>query len=89
MTVTYSCIANGAAVLAELALTEGSYQEAAARVLRLVLLRTETKTVIQMRSSICHTLYINGIAYLRTTDNALDRWHHLYSLRKGYTIKIR
>ncbi|KAG3276345.1 uncharacterized protein LOC144374054 [Ictidomys tridecemlineatus] len=73
MTITYSCIANGRAVLAELALTGGSYQEAAAKVLRLVLLRGETKTIIQMGSYIYHTLFINGITYLCATDNALDK----------------
>nr|XP_025742793.1 vesicle-associated membrane protein 714-like isoform X2 [Callorhinus ursinus] len=50
MTITYSCIANGRAVLAELALTGGSYQEAAATVLKLVLLRAEPKTIMQMGS---------------------------------------
>ncbi|XP_058922100.2 uncharacterized protein [Kogia breviceps] len=72
MTITYSCIANGRAVLAELALTGGSYQEAAATVLKLVLLRAEPKTIIQMGSFVYHTLFIHGITYLCASDNALD-----------------
>ncbi|XP_036709025.1 vesicle-associated membrane protein 711-like isoform X3 [Balaenoptera musculus] len=72
MTITYSCIANGRAVLAELALTGGSYQEAAATVLKLVLLRAEPKTIIQMGSFVYHTLFIDGITYLCASDNALD-----------------
>ncbi|XP_039109927.1 vesicle-associated membrane protein 7-like isoform X2 [Hyaena hyaena] len=72
MTITYSCIANGRAVLAELALTGGSYQEAAATVLRLVLLRAEPKTIMRMGSFVYHTLFIDGITYLCATDNALD-----------------
>ncbi|XP_055443397.1 vesicle-associated membrane protein 7-like [Bubalus kerabau] len=72
MTITYSCIANGRAVLAELALTGGSYQEAAAAVLKLVLLRAEPKTMIQMGSFVYHTLFIDGITYLCASDNALD-----------------
>ncbi|XP_045329553.1 vesicle-associated membrane protein 714-like isoform X1 [Leopardus geoffroyi] len=72
MTITYSCIANGRAVLAELSLTGGSYQEAAATVLRMVLLRAEPKTIMQMGSFVYHTLFIDGITYLCATDNALD-----------------
>ncbi|KAI5278864.1 Vesicle-Associated Membrane Protein 7 [Manis pentadactyla] len=72
MAITYSCIANGRAVLAELALTGGSYQEAAAIVLRLVLLRAEPKTIIRMGSFVYHTLCIGGITYLCATDNAMD-----------------
>ncbi|XP_046511521.1 vesicle-associated membrane protein 714-like isoform X3 [Equus quagga] len=72
MTIAYSCIANGRMVLAELALTGGSYQEAASTVLRLVLLRAEPKTVIQMGSFVYHTLFIDGITYLCASDNALD-----------------
>eukprot|EP00071_Canis_lupus_P035748 XP_022269305.1 vesicle-associated membrane protein 714-like isoform X3 [Canis lupus familiaris] len=72
MTITYSCVVNGRAVLGELALTGGSYQEAAATVLRLVLLRAEQKTIIQMGSFVYHTLFIDGITYLCATDNALD-----------------
>ncbi|XP_037687378.1 vesicle-associated membrane protein 714-like [Choloepus didactylus] len=70
--ITYSCIANGRVVLAELALTGGSYQEAAATVLRLVLLRAEPKTITQMGSYVYHTLFIDGITYLCATDNAFD-----------------
>ncbi|XP_020748476.1 uncharacterized protein [Odocoileus virginianus] len=72
MTITYSCIANGRAVLAELALTGGSYQEAAAVVLKLVLLRAEPKMMIQMGNFVYHTLLIDGITYLCASDNALD-----------------
>ncbi|XP_015441526.1 vesicle-associated membrane protein 7-like isoform X3 [Pteropus alecto] len=72
MTITYSCIANGRVVLADLALTGGSYQETAATVLRLVLLRAEPKTIIQMGSFIYHSLFIDGITYLCASDNALD-----------------
>nr|XP_031288629.1 vesicle-associated membrane protein 714-like isoform X2 [Camelus dromedarius] len=72
MTITYSCIANGRAVLAELALTGGSYQEAAATVLKLVLLRAEPKTIIHMGSFVYHTLFIDGITYLCASDNTLD-----------------
>ncbi|XP_019788365.1 uncharacterized protein [Delphinus delphis] len=72
MTIAYSCIANGRAVLAELTLTGGSYQEAAATVLKLVLLRAEPKTIIQMGSFVYHTLFIDGITYLCASDNALD-----------------
>ncbi|XP_044931308.1 vesicle-associated membrane protein 714-like isoform X3 [Mustela putorius furo] len=72
MTITYSCVANGRAVLAELALTGGSYQEAVATVLKLVLLRAEPKTIMQMGSFVYHTLFIDGITYLCATDNALD-----------------
>ncbi|XP_076999148.1 uncharacterized protein LOC143668318 isoform X2 [Tamandua tetradactyla] len=72
MTITYSCIANGRVVLAELALTGGSYQEAAATVLKLVLLRAEPKTITQMGSYVYHTLFVNGITYLCATDNAFD-----------------
>ncbi|XP_010626958.1 vesicle-associated membrane protein 712-like isoform X5 [Fukomys damarensis] len=72
MKITYSCIANGRVVLAELALTGGSYQEAAAKVLRLVLLRAKPKTTVQMGSYVYHTLFIEGITYLCATDNALD-----------------
>ncbi|XP_024430562.2 uncharacterized protein [Desmodus rotundus] len=72
MTITYSCIANGRAILADLALTGGSYQETAATVLRLVLLRAEPKTTIQMGSFVYHTLFIDGIIYLCASDNALD-----------------
>ena len=50
MTITYSCIANHRAVLVELALNSGSYQEAEAAVLKLVLLRAEPKIIIQMGS---------------------------------------
>ncbi|XP_031288648.2 uncharacterized protein LOC116147180 isoform X2 [Camelus dromedarius] len=72
MTITYSCVANGRAVLAELALTGGSYQEAAATVLKLVLLRAEPKTIIHMGSFVYHTLFIDGITYLCASDNTLD-----------------
>ncbi|XP_019507710.1 PREDICTED: vesicle-associated membrane protein 711-like [Hipposideros armiger] len=72
MTITYSCIANGREVLADLALTGGSYQEPAATVLRLVLLRAERNTIIQMGSFIYHSLFIDGITYLCASDNALD-----------------
>ncbi|XP_036877090.1 uncharacterized protein [Manis javanica] len=72
MAFTYSCIANGRAVLAELTLTSGSYQEAAAIVLRLVLLRAEPKTIIRMGSFVYHTLCIGGITHLCATDNAMD-----------------
>uniref|UniRef100_A0A1D5RL87 Vesicle-associated membrane protein 9 n=1 Tax=Mus musculus TaxID=10090 RepID=A0A1D5RL87_MOUSE len=48
MTITYSCVANGRAVLAELALTGGAYQEAAAKVLRQALLKAEPTTIIQI-----------------------------------------
>ncbi|XP_054438330.1 vesicle-associated membrane protein 7-like [Pteronotus mesoamericanus] len=72
MTITYSCIANGRVILADLALTGGSYQETAATVLRLVLLRAEPKTTIQMGSFVYHSLFIDGIIYLCVSDNALD-----------------
>ncbi|XP_075799088.1 uncharacterized protein LOC142832499 isoform X2 [Microtus pennsylvanicus] len=72
MTITYSCVANGRAVLAELALTGGSYQEAAAKVLRQVLLKAEPVTIIQIGSYVYHTLFIDGITYLCATDNGLD-----------------
>ncbi|XP_063103263.1 uncharacterized protein LOC134475723 [Cavia porcellus] len=72
MTITYSCIANGRAVLAELALTGGSYQEAAAKVLSLVLFTARPETTVQMGSYVYHTLLIDGITYLCATDNALD-----------------
>ncbi|XP_005388282.1 PREDICTED: vesicle-associated membrane protein 7-like isoform X2 [Chinchilla lanigera] len=72
MTITYSCIANGRAVLAELALTGGSYQEAAAKVLSQVLLRAKPMTTTQMGSYVYHTLLTDGITYLCATDNALD-----------------
>ncbi|XP_062964933.1 uncharacterized protein LOC134386637 [Cynocephalus volans] len=72
MTITYSCIANGRVVLAELALSGGSYQETVAKVLRLVLLKAEPKTIIQLGSCVYHTLFIDGITYLCATDNALD-----------------
>ncbi|XP_060236980.1 uncharacterized protein LOC132653204 isoform X2 [Meriones unguiculatus] len=72
MTITYSCVANGRAVLAELALTGGSYQEAAAKVLRQVLLKAEPTTIIQIGSYVYHTLFLDGITYLCATDNGLD-----------------
>ncbi|KAM6220939.1 uncharacterized protein ACDL77_001716 [Rhynchocyon petersi] len=72
MTITYSCVANGRTVLAQLALTGGSYQEAVATVLRLVLLRAEPKTITKLGSYVYHTLSIDGITYLCATDNALD-----------------
>ncbi|XP_066241192.1 uncharacterized protein [Saccopteryx leptura] len=72
MTITYSCIANGRVILADLALTGGSYQETAATVLRLVLLKAEPKTTIQMGSFVYHSLFIDGITYLCASDNALD-----------------
>ncbi|XP_036057534.1 vesicle-associated membrane protein 712-like isoform X5 [Onychomys torridus] len=72
MTITYSCVAHGRAVLAELALTGGSYQEAAAKVLRQVLLKAEPETIIQIGSYVYHTLFIDGITYLCATDNGLD-----------------
>ncbi|XP_019586923.2 uncharacterized protein LOC109447228 [Rhinolophus sinicus] len=72
MTITYSCIANGRAILADLALTGGSYQETAATVLKLVLLRAERNTTIQMGSFIYHSLFIDGITYLCASDNVLD-----------------
>ncbi|XP_042113613.1 uncharacterized protein LOC102907097 isoform X5 [Peromyscus maniculatus bairdii] len=72
MTITYSCVAHGRAVLAELALTGGSYQEAAAKVLRQVLLKAEPATIIQIGSYVYHTLFIDGITYLCATDNGLD-----------------
>ncbi|XP_054583889.1 uncharacterized protein LOC114232235 isoform X4 [Eptesicus fuscus] len=72
MTITYSCIANGRVILADLAWTGGSYQETAATVLRLVLLRAEPKTTIQMGSFVYHSLFIDGIIYLCASDNALD-----------------
>ncbi|XP_055967362.1 vesicle-associated membrane protein 7-like [Sorex fumeus] len=72
MTITYSCIANGRAVLAELALTGGSYKESAAAVLRQVLLTGEPESVTQMGSFVYHTLSVDGITYLCATDKALD-----------------
>ncbi|XP_023559261.1 vesicle-associated membrane protein 714-like isoform X1 [Octodon degus] len=72
MTITYSCVANGRAVLAELALAGGSYQEAAAKVLSLVLRRARPMTIQQMGSYVYHTLLIDGITYLCATDNASD-----------------
>ncbi|MXQ87972.1 hypothetical protein E5288_WYG022463 [Bos mutus] len=48
------------------------FQEAAAAVLKLVLLRAEPKTMIQMGSFVYHTLFIDGITYLCASDNALD-----------------
>ncbi|XP_049645836.1 uncharacterized protein LOC126032203 [Suncus etruscus] len=72
MTITYSCIANGRSILAELALTGGSYKESTAIVLRQVLLKAEQKSTIQMGSFVYHTLLIDGITYLCATDNALD-----------------
>ncbi|KAM6177412.1 vesicle-associated membrane protein 7-like [Erethizon dorsatum] len=72
MTITYSCVASGRAVLAELALTGGSYQEAAAKVLSLVLLRAKPKTTVQMGSYVYHTLLMDGITYLCATDNVVD-----------------
>ncbi|XP_011247911.1 uncharacterized protein LOC102639650 isoform X3 [Mus musculus] len=72
MTITYSCVANGRAVLAELALTGGAYQEAAAKVLRQALLKAEPTTIIQIGSYVYHTLFIDGITYLCATDNGLD-----------------
>ncbi|XP_057358365.1 uncharacterized protein LOC118923036 isoform X2 [Manis pentadactyla] len=47
-------------------------REAAAIVLRLVLLRAEPKTIIRMGSFVYHTLCIGGITYLCATDNAMD-----------------
>ncbi|XP_037386497.1 uncharacterized protein LOC119261337 isoform X2 [Talpa occidentalis] len=47
-------------------------KEATARVLKLVLLRAEPKTIIQMGSFVYHTLFIDGITYLCATDSALD-----------------
>ncbi|XP_058403347.1 uncharacterized protein LOC131409736 isoform X2 [Diceros bicornis minor] len=49
-----------------------SVEEAASTVLRLVLLRAEPKTIIQMGSFVYHTLFIDGITYLCASDNALD-----------------
>ncbi|XP_031192774.1 vesicle-associated membrane protein 712-like isoform X2 [Mastomys coucha] len=72
MTITYSCVANGRAVLAELALSGGAYQEAAAKVLRQALLKAEPTTIIQIGSYVYHTLFIDGITYLCATDNGLD-----------------
>ncbi|XP_044537054.1 vesicle-associated membrane protein 712-like [Gracilinanus agilis] len=72
MTITYSCIANGRVILAELALTGGSYQEAASSVLKLVLLKAEKKTTARIGSYVYHTLLIDGITYLCATDNPLD-----------------
>nr|KAF6392671.1 hypothetical protein mPipKuh1_007855 [Pipistrellus kuhlii] len=72
MTITYSCIANGRVILADLAWAGGSYQETAATMLRLVLLRAEPKTTIQMGSFVYHSLFIDGIIYLCASDNVLD-----------------
>ncbi|KAM8968857.1 LOW QUALITY PROTEIN: vesicle-associated membrane protein 7-like [Sarcophilus harrisii] len=72
MTITYSCIANGRVILAELALTGGSYQDAVSSVLKLVLLKAEKKTTARIGSYVYHTLFIDGITYLCATDNPLD-----------------
>ncbi|XP_054996513.1 vesicle-associated membrane protein 7-like isoform X2 [Sorex araneus] len=72
MTITYSCVANGRAVLAELALTGGSYKESAAAVLRQVLLTAEPKSVTPMGSFVYHTLSVDGITYLCATDKVSD-----------------
>ncbi|XP_072480051.1 vesicle-associated membrane protein 7-like isoform X1 [Notamacropus eugenii] len=72
MTITYSCIANGRVILAELALTRGSYQDAVSSVLKLVLLKAEKKTTARIGSYVYHTLLLDGITYLCTTDNPLD-----------------
>ncbi|XP_059241860.1 vesicle-associated membrane protein 8-like isoform X2 [Mustela nigripes] len=50
----------------------GASPEAVATVLKLVLLRAEPKTIMQMGSFVYHTLFIDGITYLCATDNALD-----------------
>nr|XP_020844053.1 vesicle-associated membrane protein 7-like isoform X3 [Phascolarctos cinereus] len=72
MTITYSCIANGRVILAELALTGGNYQDAVSSVLKLVLLKAEKKTTARIGSYVYHTLLIDGITYLCATDNPLD-----------------
>ncbi|XP_075799087.1 uncharacterized protein LOC142832499 isoform X1 [Microtus pennsylvanicus] len=89
MTITYSCVANGRAVLAELALTGGSYQEAAAKVLRQVLLKAEPVTIIQIGSYVYHTLFIDGITYLCATDNGLDTMAPSAFLKKVSDIFTR
>uniref|UniRef100_A0A4X2KXH9 Vesicle-associated membrane protein 7 n=1 Tax=Vombatus ursinus TaxID=29139 RepID=A0A4X2KXH9_VOMUR len=72
MTITYSCIANGQVILAELALTGGSYQDAVSSVLKLVLLKPEKKTTARIGSYVYHTLLADGITYLCATDNLMD-----------------
>ncbi|XP_068955127.1 uncharacterized protein [Petaurus breviceps papuanus] len=72
MTITYSCISNGRVILAELALTGGSYQDAVSSVLKLVLLKAEKKTSARIGSYVYHTLLIDGITFLCATDNPLD-----------------
>ncbi|XP_038175253.1 vesicle-associated membrane protein 712-like [Arvicola amphibius] len=89
MTITYSCVANGRAVLAELALTGGSYQEAAAKVLRQVLLKAEPATIIQIGSYVYHTLFIDGITYLCATDNGFDTMAPSAFLKKVSDIFTR
>ncbi|XP_006975435.1 uncharacterized protein LOC102907097 isoform X2 [Peromyscus maniculatus bairdii] len=89
MTITYSCVAHGRAVLAELALTGGSYQEAAAKVLRQVLLKAEPATIIQIGSYVYHTLFIDGITYLCATDNGLDSMAPSAFLKKVSDIFTR
>ncbi|XP_036057531.1 vesicle-associated membrane protein 712-like isoform X2 [Onychomys torridus] len=89
MTITYSCVAHGRAVLAELALTGGSYQEAAAKVLRQVLLKAEPETIIQIGSYVYHTLFIDGITYLCATDNGLDTMAPSAFLKKVSDIFTR
>ncbi|XP_051026721.1 uncharacterized protein LOC127210968 [Acomys russatus] len=89
MTITYSCVANGRAVLAELALTGGSYQEAAAKVLRQVLLKAEPTTIIRIGSYVYHTLFIDGITYLCATDSGLDTMAPSAFLKKVSDICTR
>ncbi|XP_076782541.1 uncharacterized protein LOC143439823 isoform X1 [Arvicanthis niloticus] len=89
MTITYSCVANGRAVLAELALTGGSYQEAAAKVLRQALLKAEPTTIIQIGSYVYHTLFIDGLTYLCATDNGLDTMAPSAFLKKVSDIFTR
>ncbi|XP_074084639.1 vesicle-associated membrane protein 7-like isoform X3 [Macrotis lagotis] len=72
MTISYSCVANGRVILAELALTGGSHQDAVSSVLKLVLLKAEKKTRARIGSYVYHTLFIDGITYLCASDNPLE-----------------
>ncbi|GAB1289882.1 Vesicle-associated membrane protein 9 [Apodemus speciosus] len=88
MTITYSCVANGRAVLAELALTGGSYQEAAAKVLRQALLKAEPTTIIQIGR-------YNGLdsmapsAFLRKMEYNRNRSSSVLSVVKSQVSDVR
>ncbi|XP_043401562.1 vesicle-associated membrane protein 7-like [Chelonia mydas] len=70
--LSYSCIANGRTLLAELSLRGGCFRDAASSVVNLVLHKGLKKTTAHIGSFVYHALLVNGITYLCATNNTID-----------------